>query len=191
MKPLIWEGRRWADGGMMTPQAFMMQKVLMAWHWSLSKIWFNCCTAQIPVLVGTSLHHCWPFLQVGKTAGQQSPGCACSQAKGHLLCPYAALLGPPEGKGSFSSRSGPKNSFWAQSQKQLPCEACWQRLRRQTPLLHSYNCCCCWNTTLVLNQLQWNRRLWENKLLPNISLTSFPLVALLLSGLGFMGHFVF
>lgn len=140
-------------------------------------------------VVGTGLHHCWPFLQAGKTAGQQTPDFVCSQAKGHLLCPCAALLGPPEGKGSFSSRSGPMHSFWAQSQKQLS-EACWQRPRWQTPLLHSYNCCC-WNITLVLNQLQWNRRLWENKLLSNISLTSFPLVALLLSRQGFTGHFVF
>lgn len=69
------------------------------------------------------------------------------------------------------------------------CNACRRRLRWQAPLLPSYQWFC-WNTTLALNQLQWNGRLWENKLPPNISLTSFPLVALLVSVLGFMGHFV-
>lgn len=87
--------------------------------------------------------------------------------------------------------------LWVWSQEHLlslvperaTCNACWRRLRWQAPLLPSYQWFC-WNTTLTLNQLQWNGRLWENKLPPNISLTSFPLVALLVSLLGFMGHFV-
>lgn len=85
----------------MTPQAFMMQKVLMAWHWFLSKIWFNSCTAQISVLWAqayiTADHSC----KQGKLLGNKLLSLSAARLRDIFCAPVQHCLGHQKERAAF------------------------------------------------------------------------------------------